>query len=144
MAILTREQKQQFDDDGFLAVEGLVGEEFLGPMRDRMEYPCEHWDSEEAERGGVGQEMDQGNAALFERTATTVRKFGGLVAHEAAFDRYMREAATADGAVKLIGKPLGLYADQALMKPPEVGSEKPFHQDNAYFDVTPDDAVVTC
>ena len=40
--------------------------------------------------------------------------------------------------------PLGLYADQALMKPPEVGSEKPFHQDNAYFDVTPDDAVVTC
>lgn len=144
MAILTREQKQQFDDDGFLAVEGLVGEEFLAPMRDRMEYLCDHWDSEEAVRVGVGQEMDQGNTAVAKRTATTVRKFSGLVAHEPAFDRYMREASTADVAVELTGKPLGLYADQALMKPPEVGSEKPFHQDNAYFGVTPDDAVVTC
>ena len=32
-------------------------------MKDRIEYLTERWDSPEAERVGVWQEMDQGNAA---------------------------------------------------------------------------------
>ena len=144
MGILTEEQKRRFSDDGFVAVKGLVEEPQLDAMRSRMEHLCEHWESEEAGRVGVGQEMDQGNATVAERTALTVRKFNGLTQHEPVFDRYMRESKVADVAAELIGTPIGLFADQALMKPPEIGSEKPFHQDNAYFRITPDGAVITC
>ena len=133
-----------YADNGFVAVVGLVPQTYLERMKARIDYLCEHWDSPEAERVGVGQEMDQGNRAVAERTALTVRKFSGLTPHEPVFEQYMRESKVADVAAELIGTPLLLYGDQALTKPPEVGSEKPFHQDNAYFQVTPDDAVITC
>jgi ectoine hydroxylase-related dioxygenase (phytanoyl-CoA dioxygenase family) len=34
-----------------------------------------------------------------------------------------------------------LYADQAMIKPAHIGREKPWHQDNAYFSVTPLEAI---
>jgi phytanoyl-CoA hydroxylase len=43
----------------------------------------------------------------------------------------------------LIGKPPRLFSDQIFMKPPRVGSEKPFHQDNFYFQFEPADEVIT-
>ena len=36
-----------------------------------------------------------------------------------------------------------LLLEQCFMKPPGVGSAKPFHQDNFFFEVDPPDAVVT-
>lgn len=42
----------------------------------------------------------------------------------------------------LIGADPILFQDMALVKPPFIGSEKPWHQDNAYFSVTPLEAVV--
>ena len=35
-----------------------------------------------------------------------------------------------------------LFQDQALLKPPLIGREKPWHQDNAYFNLPPETAVV--
>jgi phytanoyl-CoA hydroxylase len=36
---------------------------------------------------------------------------------------------------RLIGEPPRLYQDMALIKPPRIGREKPWHQDHAYFDL---------
>jgi len=41
----------------------------------------------------------------------------------------------------LLGANPVLFQDMALIKPPLIGSEKPWHQDDAYFTVTPLDAV---
>jgi phytanoyl-CoA hydroxylase len=41
----------------------------------------------------------------------------------------------------LLGANPILYQDMALVKPPFIGSEKPWHQDNAYFSVTPLEAI---
>ena len=43
---------------------------------------------------------------------------------------------------QLIGPGHRLIQDMALMKPPFKGSEKPWHQDNAYFDWTPLDGIL--
>jgi len=43
---------------------------------------------------------------------------------------------------QLIGPGARLIQDMALMKPPHRGAEKPWHQDNAYFDWTPLDGVL--
>jgi len=42
----------------------------------------------------------------------------------------------------LVGENPIIFQDMALVKPPFIGSEKPWHQDNAYFSVTPLEAVV--
>lgn len=43
---------------------------------------------------------------------------------------------------KLLGEGYQMFQSMALIKPPFVGSEKPWHQDNAYFSVTPLNAIV--
>jgi len=45
---------------------------------------------------------------------------------------------------QLIGPESNLIQDMALLKPPLVGSEKPWHQDTAYFDWLPLGGVVGC
>ena len=42
----------------------------------------------------------------------------------------------------LLGEQVQLFQDMALVKPPFIGSEKPWHQDNAYFEVTPLTATI--
>lgn len=45
-------------------------------------------------------------------------------------------------AAQLLGDVPLLYQSMALIKPPKIGATKPWHQDNAYFSVTPLEAVV--
>ena len=42
----------------------------------------------------------------------------------------------------LVGSGALLFQEMALIKPPHIGSEKPWHQDDAYFSYTPLDQVV--
>jgi phytanoyl-CoA hydroxylase len=43
---------------------------------------------------------------------------------------------------RIIGEEPFMFQDMALVKPPHVGSEKPWHQDNAYFNIPPETIVV--
>ena len=43
---------------------------------------------------------------------------------------------------RLMGEEPAMYANQALLKPPRIGSEKPWHQDMAYFKFGPETLVV--
>ncbi len=43
---------------------------------------------------------------------------------------------------RLLGAEPELFADQALIKPPKIGREKPWHQDHAFFDLFGDTPVV--
>lgn len=45
---------------------------------------------------------------------------------------------------QLIGPNSRLIQDMALLKPPRIGSEKPWHQDTAYFDWLPLGGIVGC
>jgi phytanoyl-CoA hydroxylase len=60
---------------------------------------------------------------------------------------FLQELAESDARLSalvgdLLGEPPVLFQDMALIKPPGVGSEKPWHQEAAYFDVLPLSAVV--
>jgi phytanoyl-CoA hydroxylase len=113
-------------------------------MRRRIEELCERWDSDEARRIGVQQETEVAGAVATVNTAQTVRKFSDLVTHEPVFKAHATDTDLLERVADLIGTPISLYADQALLKPPLVGSEKLLHQDNAYFRVVPNEAVITC
>ncbi|MCG3179490.1 MAG: hypothetical protein BIFFINMI_01825 [Phycisphaerae bacterium] len=142
---LTRPQIEFYRQNGYLAVPNLVPVARVRALREKIEWLCENWESDEARAVGLQQEADSGNAeaVAVARTAQTVRKFTAPAAHIDIFRQHAHSAEVLDAVVDLIGRPVGLYTDQALLKPPRFGSEKPPHQDNEYFRVTPADGLVT-
>lgn len=143
---LTPAQQQRFIEDGYLVVEGVIPPETIRAMIDRIDWLCANWQSPEAQRLGLNQEADIAGAVTTEKSARTVRKLVHMATHELLFKSHAHNPVLLDMVDALIGRPgcgLYLYEDQAFLKPPRVGSSKQLHQDNAYFNVTPDDAVLT-
>lgn len=139
---LTKGDIDFYRRNGFLPVPDVVPPERLRTMRERMEELCEHWESVEARRLGVQQEADAGGAVAV-KSSRTVRKLSFLAQHEPSFKGYVGDPALLDLVEVLLGRPFGLYADEAFLKPPYYGSAKLPHQDNAYFGVRPHDALLT-
>lgn len=77
-----------------------------------------------------------------EERRRNVRKLMYYVEHEPRLYRIAHDRVILDLARGILGAEPALFADQALLKPPGVGREKPWHQDKAYFDVRPGAPVV--
>lgn len=63
------------------------------------------------------------------------------------YDARLQTLANAHPAIqrivaRLLGEPAQLIQDMALLKPPQVGTEKPWHQDMAYFDWGPPEKIL--
>ncbi|MBI3971658.1 MAG: phytanoyl-CoA dioxygenase family protein [Chloroflexi bacterium] len=70
-----------------------------------------------------------------EQRQDVVRKLIGYVEFDERLKAMSRHPRLIDAVSRLIGEPPALWADQALLKPPLIGREKPWHQDHAYFNL---------
>lgn len=141
---LTPAQTDFFWTHGYLPMPDLFPQEHVAALRARIEELCADWQSEASKQAGVQQEPELLRAEGAELSARTVRKFAELAKVDPLFESHARCPQLLEVVEALLGRPLSLYADQALLKPPFHGSEKPEHQDNAYFRVDPPDHVITC
>ena len=143
---LTQGQIAEFRKCGFLAVEGVIPPDRVAALRQRFEELSHQLDSAEAQRlhaqvePGVGSSGATATAVALE---LAVRKFDSLTKFEPLFREHALYPPLVDLVAGLIGTPISLYTDQAMLKPPRFGSEKPPHQDNAYFKIDPADGGVT-
>ena len=64
-----------------------------------------------------------------------VRKFMWFVGHDERLRSLAADAGLLATVRRLIGAAPVLFQDMALLKPPRIGREKPWHQDHAYFDL---------
>lgn len=72
-----------------------------------------------------------------------VRKLIYFVDHDSGLHAAAHDPALLATVRRLLGEQdIELFADQALLKPPGLGREKPWHQDLAFFDVRPGTQVV--
>ena len=71
-----------------------------------------------------------------------VRKFMWFVDHDARLHALAHHAQLAEVLSRIMGEPPVLFQDMALLKPPHIGREKPWHQDHAYFDLPLETPVV--
>jgi phytanoyl-CoA hydroxylase len=128
-------------EQGYLALEGVLDPSEIAACGAALD---------ELARGrpaGVGVQEEPyyqggGVEARVDDPALRVRKlwrFAEADARLAAALRAPRLVAVLD---RLVGPGARLIQDMALMKPPYRGAEKPWHQDNAYFDWTPLDGVI--
>ncbi len=138
-------QKQFYAKNGYLSVENVFPQDHVAALRGRFEELCADWQGEAAKRVGAMQEAEvvKGQAGVA-ATDQTIRSMSRIAAHEPLFMRHATDPGFIEIVADLIGEPISLYVDQAMLKPPRHGSEKPPHQDNAYFKVNPADAVITC
>jgi phytanoyl-CoA hydroxylase len=71
-----------------------------------------------------------------------VRKFMWFTPHEPRLDALAHHPRLLDVVTRMMGEPPVLFQDMALIKPPHIGREKPWHQDHAYFDLPLESLVI--
>jgi phytanoyl-CoA hydroxylase len=71
-----------------------------------------------------------------------VRKLSAFVDYDARLKALAEHPQLIALLDRLMGEPPELFQDIALLKPPLVGREKPWHQDNAFFNLPPQTTVI--
>lgn len=70
-----------------------------------------------------------------EERQDAVRKLMHFVGHDARLAALAHDPRLGKLLERLLGEPPKMFQDMALIKPPFLGREKPWHQDKAYFDI---------
>jgi len=132
---LTEQQKQQFQDDGYTVVPGLIPQELLTPIWDRMldflagdhDWPIGHFQILDPEK----YKNDKGGfiPVGVQRPALQEQLFAAVAEHpdlQAAMSQ-------------LLGGPVTMYTDQALCRNAMIrGGESFYHQDSYYWRLRPE------
>src|ERR1700682_1591584 len=141
MNLLTPDQKQYFELNGFLPVGPLISAqraEQLGEVLDLiasgdMPYPPEliRWEPVADERAGVAERKN------------LVYQIRYPHRHVPLLFEHATDPVILDAVEDLIGPEIVLYNTQALLKPAFHGTSQPWHQDSAYWPIRPFE-LVTC
>lgn len=164
---LSPEQTQQFEQDGYLAFSDVLTREEVEAAREALRRVSHELVEDSSSQfsppkknsfgkfSGASYRRAHSNSFIqleagFDPTGLDaaeielqVRKFMCFVDEDPIFFRMVSPGSPLRAVVDgLLGSDPVLFQEMALVKPPFVGSEKPWHQDNAYFSVTPLDAVL--
>lgn len=155
---LNDEQLEQWERDGYLAFVDVLSEPEVEAARAALTELVERMarDATTRQKGafwmldgkkfGVqfenGYSPENANVDSIDQIELKVRKLMWFVDEHSHLEMLGRNHPKICGVLEsLIGRDPILYQDMALVKPPFIGSEKPWHQDNAYFSVTPLEAI---
>ncbi len=131
---LTTEQAEQFDSVGFIVLDDVFTDDELAPV-------IAATDALEAKTDQFLAKMDGERFSIAERGAITFSLFP--VATSEAARRFAAHTVFADVCHDLVGPHVRLYHDQAVYKKPDKPRRFPWHQDNGYTFVVPQQ-YLTC
>jgi len=133
---------QQFHEQGYLVVRRAFSQEVVQQALDGLLYLM---DGNCQEFRGIQFEPKLVKAkdelTVVERR-DAVRKLFNFVAYDPRLKALAEDSALIGVLSRLVNDAPLLFQDMALCKPPNFGSEKPWHQDCAYFNVPLGTAVV--
>ncbi|HRJ42299.1 MAG: phytanoyl-CoA dioxygenase family protein [Caldilineaceae bacterium] len=133
----------QFDRDGYLVVHNaFTPAEVQGSLQGLLRL--------------ISGEVEGFNGVMYEHAATKisvedmtpeqrqdyVRKFMWFEKYDDRLHRMAHHPKFLAALERLIGETPYLFQDMALLKPPHIGREKPWHQDHAYFELSLNTRVV--
>jgi len=138
--MLTDAQFEQYQQDGYVVAENLLSRDDVDRIRSRIR---EYATGERTETQFSRMLEPDIDSSAFDHEGEPVRKFEGV--SMARDDDVFAELAHHDDILEIVtqlqGPNLKLLRSAAMMKPPQVGSEKKFHQDAAYYPIQPMDHV---
>jgi ectoine hydroxylase-related dioxygenase (phytanoyl-CoA dioxygenase family) len=131
---LTAEQAEQFDRHGFVVLEHVFSEDEIAAVREEI-------DRFEAEADAFLKQREDGRLMIAETGAITFSVH--LAAKSPRLAAVTRHPALLGLCADLVGPDVNLYWDQAVYKKPEKPRRFPWHQDNGYAYVEPQQ-YLTC
>lgn len=132
-AAVEEEHIDRFHRDGYLVIDDAFSVAEVGVA---LEGLLDLIDGKAAAFDGVQFEAkarDRLDRLGREEKQDAVRKLMGFVAHEARLRAMAEHPGLRSVLERIMGEAPELFQDQALLKPPFIGREKPWHQDNAFF-----------
>jgi len=134
-ASVTDEEVARFHEQGYLAVESAFSAEEVTTALDAL---YDLIDGRRPGFKGVQWEAGSGEETLSlsrEERLDRVRKFWRFVDHEPRLQALAEQPGLLQVVERIVGARPVLMQDMALIKPPRLGGEKPWHQDQAYFNL---------
>lgn len=131
---VTDEQARQFDQQGFFVLEGAFGTESIAAVREEI-------DEFEAKSEAFLRTLDNERISIAEAGAITFTTH--LVQKSERLKAFSRHEVFTGLCADLVGPDVNLYWDQAVYKKPEKPRRFPWHQDNGYKFVRPQQ-YLTC
>jgi hypothetical protein len=171
ITILNESERAAYQRDGFLAREGILDEREVEEAREALATLIDTRHAAALKRSdGITMEK-AGPETSSNYAGLEIRKVGTdfLLRFEAGTDPFTMGPEEAQKAVRvlygyrdqhpvfrrliehprilavvhsIVGPGAVLFQDMALIKPPLIGSEKPWHQDDAYFSWAPVDRII--
>lgn len=151
---LSDEQVQQYQRDGFLAFTDVLSagevEETRLALSELVQRvaQCPNPEKKGAfwtlpqTRFGIQFESGYAPEPRDANIELKIRKLMWYCEQQPRLDEFSQRHPKIQGVLSaLLGQNPILFQDMALVKPPFIGSEKPWHQDDAYFAVTPLDMI---
>ncbi|MBX3054508.1 MAG: phytanoyl-CoA dioxygenase family protein [Caldilineaceae bacterium] len=126
----------RFDQQGYLVVNNaFTGQEVQGALNGLLRL--------------IGGEVEDFNGVMYEHAASNqpvedmspeqrqdyVRKFMWFEKYDDHLHQMAHHPKMLAALERIIGDTPFLFQDMALLKPPHIGREKPWHQDHAYFEL---------
>ena len=144
-AAVTDAHVAQFHAQGFLVVENAFSAQ---EVQDGLDGLYRLLSGEVAEFDGIHYERASAGMAVEELSPQQkqdyVRKFMHFVDYDHRLHNLAHHPQLLTLVQRLIGDSPVLFQDMALLKPPRMGREKPWHQDHAYFRIDLEARVVGC
>ena len=133
-SLLTEAQVRQFDTDGFVEIPGLFSADEIVRLR-------ELFDGFEVESDAFLKSLENERLMIAESGAITFTTH--LVARSPELAAFAKHPSLVGVCVDLVGPDVNVYWDQAVYKKPEKPRRFPWHQDNGYAYVEPQQ-YLTC
>lgn len=132
----------RFHDEGYLVVEDAFTAAEVRSASNGLTYLMDGGDG--GFRGVQYEPSARDRVADLpvEERRALVRKVFSFVDYDPRLKAVSEHPALLAALERIIGEPPVLFQDMALSKPPRVGTEKPWHQDCAYFEFHLDTPVV--
>ena len=134
---------ERFRRDGYLVIHGAFnGQEVAGALQEMLEllaHPQPAFSGIHFESSAPREQLAEMAPELRQ---DYVRKFFNFVAFAPHMKALSEHPELLDVVSRVIGAQPVLFQDMALLKPPRIGREKPWHQDHAYFNLPLDTPVL--
>jgi phytanoyl-CoA hydroxylase len=129
---------EQYRRDGFIAIENVFTPAEVSSAIDGIRQLIIDGNPSiiQFEEAGRNKELSPDERAAY------VRKCMWFCKHEARLNALAAHPKLLQVVKSLVGSDVALLQDMALLKPPLVGREKPWHQDSAYFKYGPASLIV--
>lgn len=130
----SEDQLRSYQENGFLTFENILTHAECDELLARLEYIVTE------KPAGISIQVEPSMQGTAEASKVEhVRKVSDLVAHDQVYGRIARKPAIIEKAQAILGEKILLFRDVVMVKPAHHGSAKPYHQDNAYWNVEPMD-----